>query len=230
MPLKEELENAVQQNFQNQWKVREGRIVPEATDLILGSDAVHFDNATLLYADLADSTTLVKNYDWYFAAEIYKNFLFFAARIINDEGGKVRSYDGDRVMGVFIGKASNTIATRCALKINYAVIHIIKPRLIKQYPSADYDIKHVVGVDFGEVRTARAGVRNDNDLIWIGNSANIAAKISSSNEGYSSVVTPQVYETMNDSSKFFEGKNMWNSFYDREICRQLYGSSWYWPI
>jgi len=37
------------------------------------------------------------------AAEIYKTYLHCAAKIIRSEGGSITSYDGDRIMGIFIG-------------------------------------------------------------------------------------------------------------------------------
>ena len=48
-----------------------GNVVPESENLALTNDAVTLD-ATVLYADLADSTGLVDKYTADFAAEIYK--------------------------------------------------------------------------------------------------------------------------------------------------------------
>ena len=71
--------------------------------------------ATMLYADLADSTALAM-WDRRVAARVCKAFLAFASRLIRASDGEVRSFDGDRVMGVFIGKTKNTSAVKCALK------------------------------------------------------------------------------------------------------------------
>jgi class 3 adenylate cyclase len=68
----------------------------------LGNDAVKL-SATVLYADLADSTKLVDGHTKQFSAEIYKTFLHCAAKIIRSEDGVITAYDGDRVMAVFIG-------------------------------------------------------------------------------------------------------------------------------
>src|SRR4051812_36873707 len=62
----------------------------------LSNDAVEIDG-TVLYADLAESTPLVKGYKDWFAAEVYKNYLYCAARIIRLRGGVITAYDGDRV-------------------------------------------------------------------------------------------------------------------------------------
>src|ERR1017187_1988021 len=67
------------------------------------------------------------------AAEIYKTYLHCAAKIIRSEGGSITSYDGDRIMGIFIGDDHSTSAARCCLRINYAVREIVNPALKVQY-------------------------------------------------------------------------------------------------
>lgn len=125
MSLKEDLEEEVSKIYKEQWTRRDGQKVPEDIDIKLNNDGVDLD-ATIMYADLADSTKLVDNFKDSFAAENYKTFLRCAAKIIRSEGGHIRSYDGDRIMGIFIGDSKNTVAVRCALKINYAVKNIIE--------------------------------------------------------------------------------------------------------
>lgn len=63
------------------WESREGRVVPVDTSIGMGNDAVTIA-ATVLYADLADSTVLVDRYKPQFAAKVYKMFLHCAAKII----------------------------------------------------------------------------------------------------------------------------------------------------
>ena len=109
-----------------EWSEREGRVVPESDGLRLGNDAVTLEG-TVLYADLDDSTKLVDTAEPWLAAEVYKAYLVCAARIIRSEGGVITSYDGDRIMAVFIGDPKNTDAARTALKINFAVQKIVNP-------------------------------------------------------------------------------------------------------
>jgi class 3 adenylate cyclase len=184
MALKEEIEKQVQSIFQSSWTVRPGRVVPAPKDVGLGNDAVAFDSATVLYADLSGSTRLVDAESRELAAEVYKSYLYAAARIINSEGGSVTAYDGDRIMALFLGGSKNTSAVRCALKINYAVTHIVNPALAKQYPAAAYRIKQVVGVDTSPIMAARTGARGDNDLVWVGRAANHAAKLTELSTGH----------------------------------------------
>src|SRR5688572_6243323 len=116
MSLADDLKKEVANVFATRWAVRDGKDVPEAEDVKLGNDAINLEG-TVLYADLAESTNLVDNYKPLFAAEIYKSYLHCASKIIVSEGGKITAFDGDRVMGVFVGTAKNTSAARCALKI-----------------------------------------------------------------------------------------------------------------
>ena len=136
MALKEDLSAYVSRVFQTRWEVRDGNIVPDTKDIQLGNQAVQFKEATILYADLSGSTRLVDSSAWWFAAAIYKTFLYCAARVIGAEGGVIAAYDGDRVMGIFIGPNQWTSAVRCALKINWATANIVTP-LMKRSVSAD---------------------------------------------------------------------------------------------
>jgi class 3 adenylate cyclase len=133
MALIDDLNAEVKRIFATRWDERNGRVVPDQEDVSLDNEAVKFDRATVLYADLAASTILVDTKKWTFAAEVYRTYLYCAAKVIRTEGGVITAYDGDRVMAVFIGDAQSTPAARCALKINYAVDKVINPALKAQY-------------------------------------------------------------------------------------------------
>lgn len=222
----------VKKVFKDSWTEREGKVVPEATDLILGNEAVHFERATILYADLSGSTKMVESKKWEFAAEIYKTYLHCATKIIKDEGGVITSYDGDRVMGVFIGKSQTTPAARAGLKINYAVQKIINPAMHAQY-STDYDVVQVVGIDTSEVRVARTGARGDNDLVWVGRAANYAAKLTELKLSERTWVTKEAYDYMLDEVKFGGDpkQNMWKIYNWSQMGDiKIYGSTWWWKV
>jgi class 3 adenylate cyclase len=226
--LKDDLDAEVKKIFREQWSERDGQIVPEPTDLALGNDAVLLD-ATVLYADMADSTKLVDSYEPEFAAEVYKTYLACAARIIKNQTGVITAYDGDRVMGVFIGKSKNTCAVRAAFKINGAVWDIIKPALKRQYPNTDYDLKPVIDVDTSKLLVGRIGVRNDNDLVWVGRAANYAAKLSSLSDGFTTYITDSVYNIMVDSVKYggVNKEHMWQELTWTAMDNiSIYGSIW----
>lgn len=195
--------------FSEDWSVRNGTAVPDAADLKLANDAVHFKTATVLYADLDASTDLVKQKKWQFAGEIYKTFLYAASRLIRHRGGSIVSYDGDRVMGVFISNRQRNNAVSCALEINYAVTSIVQNEIKKGW-NTKYKIRHVVGIDTSKVHAARTGVRGDNDLVWIGNAPNLAAKLTALSASTPTWITKRVYDYLEDKQKLGpKGEGIW---------------------
>lgn len=234
MAFKDDLETTVKQIFREQWQKRKGTEVPDPSDLALGkNDAIEFDRATVLYADLSSSTTLVDTKAWTFAAEIYKTFLHCAGQIIRREGGAITSYDGDRIMAVFVGASQTTPAARAGLKINYAVREIINPALKKQYPQDAYVVKQVVGIDTSVIRAARTGVRGDNDIVWVGRAANYAAKLTELNLTECTFITEAAYNHLLDDAKFGGSpqQNMWNKYsWTEHGNRTIYGSAWQWGV
>jgi class 3 adenylate cyclase len=230
--LKDELDAAVVKIFRDAWTVRDGRVVPAPEDLGLGNDAVNLDG-TVLYADMSGSTSLVDGYKPQFAAEIYKTYLTCAAKVLKSEGATITAYDGDRVMGVFIGDSKNSSAARAALKINYAVHKIVNARLADQYPKEGYKLAHVVGIDTSVLMAARIGVRNDNDLVFVGRSANYAAKLTAIEEINTVFITDAVFEKLNDEAKYGGDprKLMWKPRqWSQMNSMRIHSSNWTWPI
>jgi class 3 adenylate cyclase len=230
MGLKDNLAAEVKSTFAQAWDVQKTDSVPAPEDLRLNTNhAKDLEKATVLYADLDGSTTMVDNYKWEFSAEIYKAFLRCASQIIRSEGGSITAYDGDRVMAVFTSGTKNTDAVRCALKINYAVSQIIQPALNVQYQT-DFKLSHVVGIDTSQLRTARIGVRGDNDLVWIGRAANYAAKLTNES-GKPTWITKAVYDSMKDEVKFHNGQDMWQRAYWTSMNNmEIYSSTYWWSI
>lgn len=209
MELKDELTVEASGTFTDNWHEETTANVPGPEDLRLNANhAKKLETATVLYADLDGSTNMVDNYDWRFAAAVYKTYLRCASRIIKSEGGTITSYDGDRVMSVFVGDTKNTTAVRTALKINYAVEEILRPAIKKYFPKTDFIMKHVIGIDTSVLHAARIGVRGDNDIVWVGHAANYAAKLCTLS-GKPLWITNAVYSKMQDAVKLSNGKPMW---------------------
>jgi class 3 adenylate cyclase len=229
--LKEDLEKEVAAVFLAKWDEREGNIVPNDKSLTLANDAVKLD-ATVLYADLADSTKMVAGHAAFFSAEMYKTFLHCAAKIIRSEDGVITAYDGDRVMAVYIGELKNTRAVRSALKINFASTHIINPAQQAVYTKSNFTLKHVVGVDTSEVFVAKTGVRGANDLVWVGRAANYAAKLASLPHVFPTYLTKEVHDAMlNDLRVHTDGRMIWEAVrWNNFDNRIIYRSNWWWSI
>jgi len=229
MGLKDEIQQQVKATFQTDWSTRAGTVVPSDDSIKLSNDAVELE-ATVLYADMADSTKLVDGYKNWFAAAIYKTFLFSAAKIIRAEGGTITAYDGDRIMAVFIGGSKNTAAVRAGMKIKWAVDEIINPARLAKFANNQYIVKHVVGIDTSKLYVARTGVRGANDLVWVGRAANYAAKLSTLPESYT-YITKAVYDVMIDEVKLSNGTNMWTPvLWNNFDNSTIYRSHWRVPL
>jgi class 3 adenylate cyclase len=233
MALADDLESEVDGILGQTWDIRDGYVVPETESVALAGGAVKL-NATMLYADLADSTKIAI-YDRRVAARLFKTFLTCCSRIIRYRDGYIRSFDGDRVMGVFVGDSKNTSAAKAALNINYAFLKIIKPKLEAKYEvfrNGTYKLGHCVGVDTSEVLVVRAGIVKNNDLVWVGSAPNVAAKLSSiRNDPYNSWITASVYDPMNREVKIHsDGRAMWESRINVSAVPggKAYRSNWYW--
>jgi class 3 adenylate cyclase len=228
MGISEDLAAAVANIFGEQWTKREGRKVPEAEDLPLGNTGVELEGV-VLYADLSGSTQMVDNKTKEFSAEIYKTYLHCAAKIVQDEGGVVTAYDGDRLMAVFIGDTKNSSAARTGLKINHAVKKIINPALKAQYPKTTFSVQQVVGIDRSDLLVSRTGVRGANDLVWVGRAANHAAKLTELSADHPTWITHAVYSALVDDVKASQGKPMWEErSWTSMGGARIYRSNWMW--
>lgn len=231
MGLKDDLDTYVQKTLDEQWERRKGQKVPDTDDLPLKNLAVELD-ATVLYADLASSTKMVKgNEDW-FAAEVYKSYLYCAAKIIRAQGGIITAYDGDRVMGVFTGDSKNTDAAKCALQINWATKLIVSAKIADKYLDRNFTLKQRVGIDTSKLFVARTGIRGSNDLVWVGNAANNAAKLAALDPRYPTYITAEVYNRLNETSKLGGDpkRDMWTDLGTGDMGYRIYGSKFWWSI
>jgi class 3 adenylate cyclase len=223
MAFKDDLEGRVNEIFQKKWEYRKGITVPDTEALPFDNVGIRLD-ATVLYADLANSTAFVDKLIDFRAAEIYKSYLYCAGRIINANGGAITAYDGDRVMAIYVGDSKNTSAVTTALELNWALINIINPAMRSVYTSDDYVIKHAIGIDTSTLLAVKAGVRGDTDMVWVGRAANHAAKMTTLSENAPIYMSEDVYNTMNDSVRFAtsDHRNIWFSFNWDKLNRTIY--------
>jgi class 3 adenylate cyclase len=231
MALKDDLTSEVATIFRTAWTETTGRVVPAPSDVGLGNKATLLEQAVVFYADLDGSTNLVDKKTWQFSAEIYKTFLHCAAKIVKAESGDITAYDGDRIMAIFIGSNKQDRAARAALKLRWAVIHIIEPRMKAVYTSTDFSIKHTVGIDVSDLRAVRTGVRGDNDLVWVGRAANYAAKLNTLSSDFPTWITKSVYDGLSSSLKTSNSKSMWEERTWTAMDKMtIYRSNWNWTI
>jgi adenylate cyclase len=192
MSLEEDLFKSCCRIIDAEWKPRNGNLLPDVDAVALQAGAVDIQGS-VMYADLANSTRLVDESHTEFAAHVTKTFLFTAAQLIKRCDGVIRSFDGDRVMGVFVGASHANRAAKAAFALASAKDSVILSSLRRrwhQWSSNNWQFGYSCGLDTGAMTIIRAGVRGDNDLICLGSSANHAAKLSARRDlGYHSFAT-----------------------------------------
>lgn len=207
------LESSVADIFNSTWNITNGRTVPKTEDVVMRNGGRLVD-ATYLYADLAGSTKMANTLAKETTAKIIRAYINSASRILRHKGGEIRSFDGDRVMAIFMGPDKETNAVRAALGINWAVTQVIRPAIESAWSDGKSfaAITHGIGIDTGEALIVRGGVRDNNDLISIGEAPNRAAKLSEIRDSYQLAITSAVYDVMSNDVAF-EGNNrpMWVS-------------------
>lgn len=233
MGIVDDIHSAVTSIARASWKIRDGQVVPSTDDVALANGAVRLD-AVYLYADMADSTGLARDFTRETAAKVIRCYLDATCRVIKAQHGEIRSFDGDRVMAIFVGKSKNSNAANCALKINYTVQKIVRPTVEENLPSLvkkGYRLSHCVGIASGEALVVRGGVRGTNDLVSVGRAPNVAAKLSEIRSGsFRSFVTGDVFKRMNENATY--GGNPRKSMWTRESLeiggqtQMVYKSSW----
>jgi adenylate cyclase len=230
MGLADEVQSGVDGVLTPAWKVTNGTVVPESEGIVLRDGAVKLD-ATYLYADMADSTGLAQNYKAEAVAKIIRCYLNAATRLIRARGGAIRSFDGDRVMGIFVGNSKDSDAAKAALNISWAVSKIINPKLQAKWTDLKWTMAHGIGIDTGEAMLVRGGVHGDNDIVSVGSAPNVAAKLSEVRRFSSIHASYDVYSQLDESLKVTSGKDMWSRIGVAEFGGKkvtYYGTSYYW--
>lgn len=203
MGLADDTRNGIDGVLKEPWVITNGTVVPESAAVALKNGGRRI-KATYVYADLAQSSKLAQGVEDTIVAKVIRSYLNAAARILRFHGGAIRSYDGDRVMAVFIGDSKNSSAVKAAFNLNWAVQQVIRSKLDAKWPQSlqSYTMHHGVGIATGDTLLVRAGVRDDNDLISIGPAPNIAAKLSELRRTPDIYVTSDVYEVLNETARF----------------------------
>ncbi len=185
-----------------EWSITDGMVVPTTDGVTLKNGGRRIE-ATYLYADLADSSWLAQNVKDEIAAKVVRSYLNAATRLLRYYHGEIRSFDGDRVMAIFIGNSKNSDAAKARFSINWSVRKVLRDQLAARWPNslAGYEVNHGIGIDTGQALIVRGGVRNNNDLVSVGASPNVAAKLSDQRQSDDIYITDRVRSRLNDSAK-----------------------------
>jgi len=228
MGLQAEISEYVRTTFREPWDVRDSRKAPDPSTLSRADNEAAKIDAVILHAKLAESTVLVRTKKPLFAAEVHKNYLHCATKIVTATGGAIVACGGDQVTAVFLGESRYAQGVRCALRINHAVKTVINPAIKMQYPESTYVVNHTIGVDASTLLVVNTGTDSKDNLTWVGNAANNAALMAALSGNHATYISKTVYDRMPDSSKFGgePQRNMWTAIGPNELEISLYASDW----
>ena len=200
------------------------------------SDGVYLPS-TYLYADMADSSGLVAVSPADTVARVMKAYLVVSTRIIRAHNGHIRSFDGDRVMGIFAGMNRSDRAVRAAMQIKWAMMNYVNPAITANFKTireSGWTLKQGCGIASGKALLVRAGFRGSNDLISIGTAPNLAAKLSDLRESGASIfIGKGAYGSLTGETRLSKGVDMWKGPFDKEMGDEKYPyfkTNYYWKF
>lgn len=209
--------------------------VPSSEDL--GYSEGIYVPSTYLYADMADSSGLVSASPPETVARVMKAYLAVSTRIIRAHNGHIRSFDGDRVMGIFAGTDRFNRSVKAAMQIKWAIREHVQPALTSQFKSikdSGWSMKHGCGIASGKALLVRAGFRGNDDLVSIGDAPNLAAKLSDLREPYyNTFIGKATYNSLTEPAISSDGTNMWSGTHDLAMGGRsfpYYKTSYYWKF
>jgi adenylate cyclase len=205
MPLKEELTNKIESFFNDPYVVKETSIVPDTdySKLTFGNTGLTSEFA-FLFVDIRKSSKLHETFGYEKAARVYQSFHEINVRIILANAGNIRSFDGDRTMGVFAGDYKNSNAVKAGMSIMWAIRNILNPKLSS-------NVLCGIGIDYGKILITKVGKGsnpNNYDLVWVGPAANYASHLSTEAND-TIIISDRSYKKLNDTRKISNGNNMW---------------------
>lgn len=197
--------------------------VPEPSDI--GYNGGKLISCTYLYTDMHDSSTLAATASKEEAARVFRGYLNVSTKIIRSLDGHIRSFDGDRVMGVFTGTDKEDRAVKAAMQIKWAVETHVTPAIHAKIPSLKsngWKLKQSSGIATGKTLLARAGFRDNDDMISIGVAPNLAAKLSDirrtgDEARFVTRISKGTFSKLSDARLRANGNNMWQGPYSMTV-------------
>lgn len=164
----------------------------------------------VLFVDIRNSTRLSSTFskDKATLGKVYSSFIHSMVSIA-DEFGYVRNIVGDRIMVVFEPRNCIENALKCAILMN--TVHQILRN--EYYKKSLFRIG--IGIDYGEMLILKTGIQKRNEerpeykgLVWIGNTANVASKLTDlSSKSISEDLISVTYEETKTISDLFQPQN-----------------------
>lgn len=232
MGYKNDIENKVKDYLDGNYEVEETTSIPTIDNVAFGKKAKKMDLCAYCI-DLRRSTELLTSHHKQTSGKIHKAFLAVASRVVLENGGKIRSFNGDGLLAFWPATDKKYIsqAVKAAMTTKWFLDVELSP-LFEEYDKLDFGI----GIDWGEVYIMRAGISrdtNNNDLIFIGKCVNYATAIANQAKRPDHVeISERTYSNLLDTHIYGNGtnENMWKdgvvSWKDEEYNTKI--TSWHW--
>ena len=194
-----DLENKIKDYMDGDYEITETKTIPSAENVPFGKKAFKMQLVSLCI-DLRKSTDLLTIHDKETCGKIHKSYITIASKIITENGGQLRSFNGDSVLAFWKAQYKSDIedAVRTAMQLKWA-LDIKFSKYFEEYSKLDFGI----GVDFGDVYIIRAGLPkndNNNDLVFLGMCVNYSCMIANQAYGPNHVeISTNVYSNLTDN-------------------------------
>ena len=208
-----DLENKVRDYLAGDYEVTETQTIPSVDNVAFGKKAKKIQLCAYCI-DLRKSSELLTVHKRQTSGKIHKSFLAVASKVVLENDGEIRSFNGDSLLAFWPAYSKEQISTAVrAAMITKWLLDIKLSPLFEKYEKIDFGI----GIDWGEVYIVRAGIprsTNNNDLVFIGKCVNYVTAIANQAHGpYHIAISESTYSNLEDDCIYGEsnGKkvNMW---------------------
>lgn len=232
-----DLENKIKDYMDGDYEITETNTIPSAENVPFGKKAFKMQLASLCI-DLRKSTDLLRIHDKETCGKIHKSYITIASKIITENGGQLRSFNGDSVLAFWKAQYKSDIddVVRTAMQLKWA-LDVKFSKYFEEYSKLDFGI----GVDYGDVYIVRAGLPkndNNNDLVFLGMCVNYSCMIANQAYGPNHVeISTDVYSNLSESlligtDSSGAKRNMWTDgnvkWKGKDWKTKL--TSWYWKL
>lgn len=241
MSLKPDLEKRVSNYLAGEYETYEPRDIPNPENIALGNKAAKLE-ATTLFIDVRQSSDITNAFRRQTAAKMMKEYFDGAVRVINANNGKVRSFNGDGMLAIFVGDVRSSNAVKAAMQVEWFVSQILRPKFERYFSNNTaalgqaLDFQIGCGLDEGQIFAVRVGIRGTNDVAWVGRCTNTSAKLANgATVPHNVAITREVYARVMDDRKYSSsgGNHMWSGERTETIggvSRAIRTTHWNWSI
>lgn len=199
-----DIENKVKDYLDGDYEITETKGIPSVENVPFGKKAKKMKLCAYCI-DIRKSTELLTIHQKQTSGKIHKAFLAVASKVVLENEGEIRSFNGDGLLAFWPADDKSQIskAVKAAMITKWLLDIKLSP-YFEKYKKLDFGI----GIDWSDVYIMRAGIPkniNNNDLIFIGKCVNYATTIANQ-AGYPNHIgiSEAVYDKLED--QFIYGK------------------------